>query len=332
MSDSLPGAPNAEGRADVGGLSLPTADAHPRAQRASPGPVAHRRVPPEHPPRGPGEGGEGRPGPWEQRRRLRVPGGRRNRPGQGKESVVASRGRSVRCPSQLPRRGRAGVPPGRALSATAAGSQPEPQSIRRGGLGRVLRRSDSSEDGGEARPGAPPGAGGARWAAALGQGTPPAAVALGADLVGGGGIVPVVDGRPVELVDQPMHRARPEAARLCLEVGESVSALAVALDADVSILPVAAGRERAGMRKARWGPGGGDAVGEGRGGQGAPGLETGWSRRCPPAAPAVPHPERAAHAKRGPAALRLFSSLCTQGSSYYLYLSFAAKALLSPAR
>lgn len=159
---------------------------------------------------------------------------------------MAGGGRSVRCPSQLPRGGRAGVPPGQALSANPGGSPPVPQSIRRGGLGRVLRRSDS-EDGGEglrpARPWAPPGAGGARWAAALGQGTPPAAVALGADLVGGGGIVPIVDGRPVELVDQPMHRARPEAARLCLEVGESVNALAVALDADVSILPVAARQE-----------------------------------------------------------------------------------------
>lgn len=249
--------------------------------------------------------------------------GRRNRPGQGKESVVASGGRSVRCPSQLPRRGRAGVPPGRALPATAAGSQPEPQSIRRGGLGRVLRRSDSSEDGGEARPGAPPGAGGARWAADLGQGTPPAAVALGADLAGGGGIVHVVDGRLVELVDQPMHRARPEAARLCLEVGESVNALAVALDADVSILPVAAGRESGHEKSAlgarRRGPGG-----RGKGRAGRPRAGDGLVPPMPPSSAGCPapsgvvHPERAALARRGPAALRLFSSLCTQGSSYYL--------------
>lgn len=178
------------------------------------------------------------------------------------------------------------VPPGRALSANPGGSQPEPQSIRRGGLGRLLRRSDS-EDGAEglrpARPWAPPGAGGARRAAELGQGTPPAAVAPGADLVWGGGIVPVVDGRPVELVDQPMHRARPEAARLCLE---SVNALAVALDADASILPVAAGRERrAGMRGAQWGPGGGegegrDPLGRGRAGPGGAQLPQ-QPRPCP---------------------------------------------------
>lgn len=160
---------------------------------------------------------------------------------------MAGGGRSVRCPSQLPAEGAPGSRPGRRspriLADLSPCLSPSVEAASAGSCG-----ASDSEEGGEglrpARPWAPPGAGGPRWAAGLGQGTPPAAVALGADLVWGGGIVPVVDGRPVELVDQPMHRARPEAARLCLEVGESVNALAVALDADVSILPVAAGRER----------------------------------------------------------------------------------------
>lgn len=41
------------------------------------------------------------------------------------------------------------------------------------------------------------------------------------------------------------------------------------------------------MRREQWGPRGADPVGEGRGGQGTPRLETGWSRRCP-AAPQQP--------------------------------------------
>lgn len=118
----------------------------------------------------------------------------------------------------------------------------------RAGLGRVARRSDT-EDGGEGlrppRPGAPLGLGGARRAAALGQGAPPAAVALGADLAGGGGVVLILVGQLVDLVRQLLHRARPEAAPRAdgLEVGEAVNALAVALDADVSILPAAARQE-----------------------------------------------------------------------------------------
>lgn len=52
MSDSLPGAHNAEGRADVGGLSLPTADARPptlggRGRGRGPSPTGGS--PPEHP-------------------------------------------------------------------------------------------------------------------------------------------------------------------------------------------------------------------------------------------------------------------------------------------
>lgn len=213
-------------------------------------------------------------------RRLREPAV----PGPGRARVRGGRGAQRPLPfSAPPRRARPGPARARALRESWWISS---LCLSRGGLGRVLRRSDS-EDRAEglrpARPWAPPGAGVVCWAAALGQGTPPAAIALGADLVWGGGIVPIVDGRPVELVDQPMHRARPEAARLCLEMGESVNALAVALNADVSILPVAVGRERAGMRSAQWGPRGGDPVGEGRGGQGAPRLETGSSRRCPEA-------------------------------------------------
>lgn len=79
-------------------------------------------------------------------------------------------------------------------------------------------------------------------------------------------------------------------------------------------------------------------MGAGRAGQGPPKLETGSSRRCP-AAPQQPRlcpprergAERAAHARRGPAGLRLLLFLCIQGSSYYLYLTLAVKALLSPA-
>lgn len=174
-------------------------------------------------------------------RRLREPAV----PGPGRARVRGGRG--AQRPLPFPAEGAPWSRPGRRSPRILVDLKPVPQSIRRGGLSRVLRRSDS-EDRAEglrpARPWAPPGAGVVHWAAALGQGTPPAAVALGANLVGGGGIVPIVDCRPVELVDQPMHRARPEAARLCLEVGESVNTLAVALGADVSILPVAVGRER----------------------------------------------------------------------------------------
>lgn len=95
------------------------------------------------------------------------------------------------------------------------------------------------------RPGAPPGLGGVRRAAAFGQGAPPAAIALGADLAGRGSIVLILVGQLVDLMGQLLHRARPEAAPRAdgLEVGEVVNALAVALDADVSILPAAARQE-----------------------------------------------------------------------------------------
>lgn len=78
-------------------------------------------------------------------------------------------------------------------------------------------------------------------------------------------------------------------------------------------------------------------MGEGRGGEGAPRLETGSSRRCPDApqqsrlCSAREHgAECAAPARRSPAGLRRSFFLCIQGSSYYLYLTFAANAL-SPA-
>lgn len=95
------------------------------------------------------------------------------------------------------------------------------------------------------RPAVPPGLRGARRAAAFGQGAPPAAIALGADLAGRGSIVLILVGQLVDLMGQLLHRARPEAAPRAdgLEVGEVVNALAVALDADVSILPAAARQE-----------------------------------------------------------------------------------------
>lgn len=109
------------------------------------------------------------------------------------------------------------------------------------------RRSQPRRGGAGQRPQSPGGA----------QGAPPAAVALGADLADGGGAVLILVGQLVDLVGQLLHRARPEAAPRAdgLEVGEAVNALAVALDADVSILPAAARQEeRAGVRAARGGP------------------------------------------------------------------------------
>lgn len=116
------------------------------------------------------------------------------------------------------------------------------------GLGRVVRLSDP-EDGSEGlcppRPGAPPGAGGARCAAAFGQGASPAAVALGADLADGCGVVLTLVGQRVDVVHQLLHRARSEQAPRAdgWGVGEAVHAVAVALDADVSILPAAGWQE-----------------------------------------------------------------------------------------
>lgn len=70
------------------------------------------------------------------RRRLREPAV----PGPGRARVRGGRGAQRPLPFSAPRGGRAGVPPGQALSANPGGSQPVPQSIRRDGLGRVLRR------------------------------------------------------------------------------------------------------------------------------------------------------------------------------------------------
>lgn len=217
----------------MGGLSLPTADAHPptvegRGRGRGPSPTGGS--PPEHPFLGAAAAGAGGA-----------------RPGEGKSPRRAGGAASAALLSS-PAEGAPWSRPGRRSPRILVDLKHVPQSVHPSRRPRPVWRRSDSEDRAEglrpARPWAMPGEGVVRWTAALGQGTPPATVALGADLVWGSGVVPIVDGRPVELVDQPMHRARPEAARLCLEVGESANALAVALDADVSILPVAVGRER----------------------------------------------------------------------------------------
>lgn len=126
MSDSLPAAHNAEGRADVGGLSLPTAAAQPSGAEGEAG--AHR--PPAGPP-------------------LSI----LSEPGPGRAESAAGGGRSVRCPSQLPRGGRAGSRPAglsppllpelspsvEAVSAGSCGAH-TPSTGTRGRARRVLGR------------------------------------------------------------------------------------------------------------------------------------------------------------------------------------------------
>lgn len=87
-------------------------------------------------------------------------------------------------------------------------------------------------------------------------------------------------------------------------------------------------------------------MGPGRRGQGAPGLEAGRSRRCrtphhhPPALPSAGRRERGdlvaeqsllPMGGEAPPVLWLLLYLWIQSSSYYLYLTFTVKALLSPA-
>lgn len=123
-----------------------------------------------------------------------------------------------------------------------------PQSIRRPGRA-VSDPEDGSEGPCPPRPGAPPGAGGARCSAAFGQGASPAAVALRADLADGRGVVLTLVGQRVDVVQQLLHRARSEEAPGAggLGVREAVHAVAVALDADVSILPAAGRQEERGQ-------------------------------------------------------------------------------------
>lgn len=167
--------------------------------------------------RRPGPGCSGGPGAG-----IGASGGSSPGAGGGSAAAAFTASRAVLCPRGPGRAGRGGSRVGLSLSV-------------RGNLGG---RSHAEDGGAGLRPHGPE--------ETVGQGAPAAAVALRADLVDGGGAVFHFVGQLVELMGQLLHCARPEAAPHAEggEVGVAVNALAVAPDADVSILPAAAREEK----------------------------------------------------------------------------------------